>query len=349
MKLRKFLFIALLAAAITIISAYFNFPHLNIFAFLKETSLSNATAVLQTSAPTSAVETTDAPEPEPTTEETQPTTEAPEPTEITEPPFPADMLSSKWGFVYDATAEEYRYTFGDQNRQIKIASITKIFSAWVALQILPADTVITAGEELTWLDEESSRAWIYEGQKLRVETLVQGMIIPSGNDASYVLAVAAGRELLGDPNADARAACDAFIAIMNMQAVANGLSDTHFANPDGIDEPDHYSSPADVLKMAQLAMSNDIIRNAAAIKTMTAYYTSGQTANWTNSNPLLHADGEYYCPNTTGLKTGHTEGAGWCLVSTFEKDGTTLIIGVFGSDTMEARNDDTLKLYEAFR
>lgn len=323
------------------------------FATVATAPVTEATTVPETVADTTAptteptIETTEATQPEtepPTTEPTEP-----EPTETEPTVNPATGLSAKYAFVYDTAAGEYLYTLGGQYDQINIASITKLFSAWVALQIMPSDKVITAGEELTWIDEDSSRAWIYQGQKVTVTTCVQGMIIPSGNDAAYVLAVATGRELLGEPNAGAYVALDAFVAEMNARAQAQGLTGTHFTNPDGIDEEGHYSTPADVLKMAKLALSSATISRAAATTSMTAYYASGETANWTNSNHLLHEDSENYCPNAIGLKTGHTNEAGWCLVSAFDEGDRTLIIGVFGSETIELRNEDTLKLYEEFR
>lgn len=289
-------------------------------------------------------------EPPPTTQPpTQPPTEPPATQPETEPEDPIiSGLSASHGFVYDTATGEYLYTFGEQQQRIKMASITKLFSAYVALQHMDPEETITAGEEVTWIDKDSSRAWIYQGQTLTVTTCIQGMIIPSGNDAAYVLAVATGRVLLDNNEADARSAFDAFVAEMNAQAQALGLTGTHFANPDGIDDPEHYSTCTDLLAIAKLAMTNSTISRSAATAQITAHYTSGQSANWTNSNRLLHSSSPYYCPAAIGLKTGHTDEAGWCLISAFEQNSGTLIIGVFGSDTMDLRDQDTLILYEEF-
>ena len=318
----------------------------------EETTLPEETTEPPTEPPTE-------PTPPPTTEPTEPPTTAPttQPTtqattsapDIGDQPQVVTGLSAKYGFVYNATEGAYLYTFGDQNARIKMASVTKIYSAWVALQYMDPNTVVTAGEEVRWIDTQSSRAWIYEGQKLKVETLVQGMIIPSGNDAAYILAVAAGREILDNNSASARDAFDAFVVEMNAQAQAQGLTGTHFANPDGIDHADHYTTAKDILTMAKLAMANPIISRAAATPSMTAHYASGETSKWTNSNHLLQSDSSDYRANAIGLKTGHTSGAGWCLVSAFDEDGTILIIGVFGSGTIDTRDTDTIKLYEEFR
>ena len=293
---------------------------------------------------------TEPPTDPPTEPSSEPPTQPPTTQPETEPEDPIiSNLSASHGFVYDTATGEYLYTFGDQQEKIKMASVTKLFSAYVALQHMDPDAEITAGEEVKWIDPQSSRAWIYQGQTLTVTTCVQGIIIPSGNDAAYILAVATGRKLLGDSNADWRSAFDAFVAEMNAQAKALGLTGTHFANPDGIDDPEHYSTCADLLTIAKLAMSNSIISRAAATVSMTAHYASGETSLWSNSNRLLHSSSPYYCPTAIGLKTGHTSEAGWCLMSAFEHGSGTLIIGVFGSDTMNLRDEDTLKLYEEFK
>ena len=293
-----------------------------------------------TTQPTQPAETQPAPEPE-----TQPPTQAP-----TEPSKPTiSGLSANHGFVYDLTAGEYLYTFGNQQQSISMASITKLFSAYVALQHMDLKTVVTAGKEVYEIDPESSRAYIYEGQKVTVEMLVRGMIIPSGNDAAYILAVATGRKLLGNSKADFQTALDAFVAEMNNQASKLGLTGSHFANPDGIDHKKHYTTCADVLTIAKLALNNPTIRQCAATAQITQVYVSGESATWINSNRLLQKSSDYYCEEAFGLKTGHTSNAGWCLVSAFDCGDRTLIIGVFGSDTIAQRDTDTLALYKEFK
>lgn len=299
-------------------------------------------------------ETKPEPKPEP---ETQPPTQAPTepptqpPTQApTEPSAPTiSNISASYGFVYDLTNGTYLHSFGNQNKAISIASITKLFTAYVALQHMDLKTVITAGKEVNLIDSNSSRAWIYEGQKVTVEMLVRGMIIPSGNDAAYILAVATGRKLLNDPDASIQSALDAFVAEMNNQASSLGLSGSHFANPDGIDNKNHYSTCADVLTIAKLALNNSTIRKCAATARVTQIYVSGEMSIWTNSNRLLNKNTDYYCEDAFGLKTGHTANAGYCLVSAFDTGDRTLIIGVFGCSSMYQRDIDTLALYKHFK
>jgi D-alanyl-D-alanine carboxypeptidase (penicillin-binding protein 5/6) len=206
---------------------------------------------------------------------------------------------------------------------------------------------MTAGEEVSWIDPDSSRAYIYKGHKVSVEMCVQGMIIPSGNDAAYVLAVNAGRVISGDANISARGAYDAFVAEMNRQAQELGLTGTHFVNPDGMNEKNHYTTMRDLVTIAKLALDNTIIAEAAAIQKMTAIFPSGHFAEWTNSNVLLDKNSSYYCANAIGLKTGSTSTAGKCLISAFQRDGKVYLICVMGCSTNNSRYDDTLALYKA--
>ena len=116
------------------------------------------------------------------------------------------------------------------------------------------DHIITAGSEVDWIDPLSSRAWISSGQQLTVEMLIQGMMLPSGNDAAYILAVGGGRVLAEDPALDRRMALNLFIDEMNAQARALGLTGTHFANPDGIDQEGHYTTANDLITLANAVL-----------------------------------------------------------------------------------------------
>ena len=258
-------------------------------------------------------------------------------------------LKSPYAFVYDTASGAFLFNQGEVNQTIYPASITKLYSAWVALQYMTPETVVTAGDEVKWIDPESSRAWIYKGQKATVETLVAGMLLPSGNDAAYILAVAAGRAILEDPELDAQDALDAFVAEMNRIGPTVGVVDSHFVNPDGIHHEDHYTTMADLAVISRLALEDSIIRKYVSQKSTTGQLVSGQTYNWTNSNRLLHGDSEYYMQDACGLKTGHTDAAGHCLLSAFPIDTGYMIIGALGGTAQTDRYEDTLTLYDMFR
>jgi D-alanyl-D-alanine carboxypeptidase len=270
------------------------------------------------------------------------------PTQAPTLPDPAFPMASSHVFVYDTARGQLLFTAGDPDARISPASLTKLFSAYVALQYLKPQTVITAGEEVTWIDPESSVAFIYRGQKVTVEQCVKGMLMQSGNDAAYILAVAAGRAISGNANLAAKAALSIFIGKMNEMALQLGLENTHFANPDGIDAPGHYTSLQDLAAISALALEHPLIRACAATVKETVTYISGETVNWKNTNELLHPESEFYCEAACGLKTGSTTAAGKCLISAFRQEQGYLIIGVLGSPNEDDRYLDTLKLYHYY-
>ena len=296
-------------------------------------------------------------------EETAPAAEviATEPTEPapTEPPLPPTEtdppesigLSAHTAFVYDTYNSYMMYLGGDGDAPLAPASLTKLMTSYTARQIMDADYVITAGSEVSWIDPQSSRAWVGEGHQLTVEMLIQGMMMPSGNDAAYVIAVGGGRVLAEDPELDNEMALRVFMDEMNAQARELGMKNSHFVNPDGIDADGHYTTANDLVILAQAVMQDDLIMKYAGMAKADVVFASGESITWKNSNYLLHPEmTDYYTPEAIGMKTGSTDDAGRCLISAFtQPDGSYLIIGVLGSNEDPARYDDTLTLYELYR
>ncbi len=281
-----------------------------------------------------------------TTLQTQETTETQ--TEATEPTwmvFPESReLTAKQAFVYDCQKEEFTFLLGKETDTVYPASITKLFTAYVALQYLSPTQEITAGDALELVGVGSSVAGIEKGDVLSVEMLVQAMLLPSGNDASYILAAEVGRILKKDHTLGAWYAVDAFLEEMNKQAKDLGLTGTHFTNPDGYHDADHYTNFKDMAAIGKLSMENETIMRYAKVYKEQITFSDGVIKDWENTNALVNPASEYYCPIATGLKTGQTPSAGSCLLSSFEKDGNEYIIGVFGCPEIEDRFEDTLQL-----
>lgn len=278
-----------------------------------------------------------------TVETVQQTEETTEPA-ITWATYPADReLTAQQAFVYDCGKGEFAYLLGAQTDRVYPASITKLFSAYVALQFLPPEEMITAGAALDLVGIGSSVAQIEKGDILSVEQLVEAMLLPSGNDAAYILADATGKVIAEDDTLSPSAAVEAFMKEVNGQLRAMGLSGTQFTNPDGYHSPDHYTTFAGLVVMSEKVLENETIMKYAA--------TAGETVTlgereleWKNTNALIDPTTEYYCPYATGLKTGQTPSAGSCLLSSFDVEGQQYIIGVFGCPEIEDRFADTLQL-----
>lgn len=271
----------------------------------------------------------------------------------TEPPleaqwmtFPEDReLTAQQYFVYDCEKGAFSTISGAADERIYPASVTKLFTAYVALLFLdPNDSVTASADVLNYVVYGSSVAEIKEGDVLTVAELVEAMLLPSGNDAAYILAAEAGRVIDENPWEDAGAAISSFVAEMNSQAKLLGLTNTHFANPDGIHSDDHYTCFADGAMIGLLAMEDPLIMKLVAVSRDAKNLSSG-TKEWKNTNALIDPDSQYYCPYAVGLKTGQTPMAGSCLLSAFECRGRTLVIGVFGCPEEEDRFEDTLQLF----
>ena len=282
-----------------------------------------------------------------------PTTAAPTVPPTTIPPatIPSTVqITAKNAFVYNCTRDHLAYIKDAGDAVMYPASITKLFSVYVALQYLEPSQQVTVGPIISTTPEDSSFANLAVGDKLTVEDLVAAMLLPSGGDAARVLAVAAGRAIAGDPNLTESAAVERFIAEMNRYALLEGMENTHFVNPDGYHHEDHYTSLQDLLTIGKLSMETELIGKIAGMTEYTATVAAGRTLTWKNTNFLLQESfPEYYCPDAIGLKTGYTSAAGGCLLAAFEKDGDIILIGIFGSADKPSRFSDVMALFNALQ
>lgn len=231
------------------------------------------------------------------------------------PPVTARAFLVENGVTGEVLAQRH-----DRER-LPIASITKLMTVLVALEHARLDDVVTVGEDATEVGEES--IYLRRGERLTVRDLVEAALIQSANDAAVALADDVGGSV------------PAFVAMMNAEARRLGLRDTHFANPDGLDAPGHYSSARDVTRLARIAMRNPFIRDV--VRRRTATIAGGRTlSTW---NDLL---GSF--PGVFGVKTGHTAGAGWSEVAAARAHGVTIYATLLGGASREGRNADLAAL-----
>lgn len=203
-----------------------------------------------------------------------------------------------------------------------MASITKLMTVLVTLEhAKPSDTV-TATDAAAAVGESSIS--LKPGERLTVRELIEAALIQSANDSADALAVHVGRGSL-----------PRFVALMNAKARELRLTRTHFANPDGLDAPGHYSTARDVTRLARIAMRNPVIRDVVSHRT--AHIAGGRTLRtW---NDLL---GTF--PNLLGVKTGHTDNAGWSQVAAARGQGVVVYATLLGEPTREQRNADLAAL-----
>jgi D-alanyl-D-alanine carboxypeptidase (penicillin-binding protein 5/6) len=247
-------------------------------------------------------------------------------------------------FVYDMDRDLFRMRTCEEEDLLYPASITKLFTAYTALQCVPADTQITAGTEIRMIAPLSSVADLQVGDTLTVDQLIGGMLLPSGNDAAYVLAAGIGRILADNPELSNREAVNRFVARMNEEAQKVGMTASHFVTPDGIHDDNHYISVRDFITLGRIAVENEIIAKHASTSKLTVKTAEGRTITWLSSNLMLQIEEWYRCKYAFGLKTGYTTSAGFCLLSYMKVGDRNLLIGVFDCERANARFEDTLLL-----
>jgi D-alanyl-D-alanine carboxypeptidase (penicillin-binding protein 5/6) len=131
---------------------------------------------------------------------------------------------------------------------------------------------------------------------------------------------------------------------MNRQAQQLGMTGTHFTNPDGYHNDDHYTNFSDLVTLSKLSLQDDTIMAGAKISSELITFVTGEQKLWKNTNELVSQQSKNYCPYAIGMKTGQTPRAGCCLLSAFDVKGKTYVIGVFGSPEEHDRFEDTLQL-----
>ncbi|MCI0510424.1 penicillin-binding protein 6 [Chromohalobacter marismortui] len=239
-------------------------------------------------------------------------------------PSPPELSATAW-VLMDANSGKILVEH-NADKELPPASLTKMMTAYIVEREIDAGNI--SGDDKVTISEHAwrtggSRMFLKPGSQVSINNLLKGVVVQSGNDASVALAeYVAG-------------STDAFADLMNQQAARMNLKHTHFMNPTGLPHDDHYSSAHDLAVIAQ-----HIIKDYPDHYEMYSQkYFTWNDIRQPNRNRLLWRD-----PNVDGLKTGHTDAAGYCLVASAKEDGTRLIAVVMGTDSDEARAQETQKL-----
>lgn len=239
-------------------------------------------------------------------------------------PPPPDVAAKSWVLMDAASGDVLAEHDGDA--RLPPASLTKMMTAYIATlemqrgRIHPTDMVTVS--EKAWRTG-GSKMFIEVGKQVSVDDLFHGIIIQSGNDASIAMAEhIAGSE-------------DAFVPLMNAEAQRLGMRNTHFQDATGLPNPGHYSSAHDMAILARAIINADPAHYAIYAQK----YFLWNGIKQPNRNLLLWRN-----DGVDGLKTGHTEEAGYCLVASAKRGNERLIAAVFGTDSEAARANETAKL-----
>lgn len=208
--------------------------------------------------------------------------------------------SASAAVLIDADSGRVLYSY-NQDAQMGIASTTKILTALVAIQYGNLGDVVTVSQTAAYT--EGSSMYLSVGEELRLETLLYGLMLSSGNDAAVAIAEHVGGSVEG------------FAVLMNEMAQQIGMTNSSFANPNGLDQEGHYSTAYDMALLGMAAMDNPTLMRIASTTSITV---EGHTLT-THNRLLSEIDG------CVGLKTGYTQACGRTLVSCVEQNGQRLV------------------------
>lgn len=232
-------------------------------------------------------------------------------------------LNSRAAIIYDRNSKEVIYG-KEENTKRKMASTTKIMTCMVVLEKGElTDTVIVSKKAS---GTGGSRVGLKTGDKVSVQDLLYGLMLCSGNDAAVALAEHVGGSVEG------------FADLMNEKARQLNLSNTHFVTPHGLDNEEHYTTAYELAIMADNALKNNTFSSIVGTKNITINI-NGKPRNLSNTNELLGSMVGVY-----GVKTGFTNGANRCLVTSCKRENLDIITVVLGADTKKFRTQDSIKL-----
>ena len=221
----------------------------------------------------------------------------------------------------------------EKDKRVSVASMTKMVAQIIILEEVEKgnikwDDVVTVSRNAS--DMGGSQIYLEEGEKITVEDLMKGISVASGNDATVAMAeYISGTE-------------EKFVKRMNKKVKELGLKNTHFTNATGLDVEDHYSSSYDMAMIAR-----DLVINHSKILDFSSIYEDYLRENtdnkfWlVNTNKLIN-----FYEGADGLKTGHTDAAGYCLAATAKRNDLRLIAIVLGEKDSKIRNTETMSLLD---
>lgn len=258
-------------------------------------------------------------------------------------PDNAVELSSKGAIIGETTTDEILYEYHADDR-LYPASTTKLMTALVAVEhCKPTDILTVPQSAVEGLFEQGSSVFLKTGEQMAFQDMLAYLLIPSGNDAANTIA----DHISGSPQK--------FADLMNEKAKELGCTNTHFTNPNGLHDENHYTSARDLYLIAKAAMKNDLIRKiVSTVQTdlpVTNMHASTTTITTTNHLISRIKDGRYFNADAIGIKTGTTTPAGFCLIAGFDNGDLEYISVVLGGKKDADTGDigcysDTLKLYK---
>jgi len=257
---------------------------------------------------------------------------------------PSLKIKAKSAILFDVKTGKVLY-YKDPIEPVFPASTAKLLTALVALDWCMEEEEVTVGDELDLVAPDSTLARLKKGQVLTVRNLIEGMLVPSGNDAAYVIAAYVGRKALKSDKASLKDAIFEFINLMNNKAKSLGAINSCFKTPDGYDAIGQYTTAYDMGLIGLAAAASEVIVEVCKKSTARNVFVDGYDVTWVNTNSLIKKDSPKYYPYCIGLKTGTSTMAGKCLIS-LAKNGDKEVLSVVMNSDSQGRWEDSRKLLD---
>lgn len=252
-------------------------------------------------------------------------------------PTPDFTVSSAGAVMIESKTGKILYG-KNENEKLYPASTTKILTAIIAIEnCSPSDKITASYDSVMSLPSGYSNAAIQPGETLTFQELLEMFLIHSANEVGTIFA----EHISGS--------VQNFATLMNQKAASLGCKNTHFTNPSGIHDVEHYSTPYDMALIAQYCMKNESFRNVVSKPSCTITATDKYEERYfRNTNDLLNSRSKYYYEYAIGTKTGYTTQAKRCLIATALKNELELITVILGDSPAmdDSRYRDTIKMFE---
>ena len=235
------------------------------------------------------------------------------------------IINSRIGIIYDRKSGKVIWG-KNENKRSAMASTTKIMTCIVVIENADLNAEVKVSAKAA--GPGGSRLGLKKDDKITIKDLLYGLMLRSGNDAAVALAEYVGKDKEG------------FANLMNKKAKELGLKDTHFVTPHGLDDPEHYTTAYELAKIADYALKNEMFAKIVGTKEHTINI-NGYAKQLCNTNELLG-----YLQGVSGVKTGFTNNAGRCLVTSVNRNDFEIITVVLGADTKKIRTADSINLIE---
>ncbi|MFS0863603.1 D-alanyl-D-alanine carboxypeptidase family protein [Fredinandcohnia sp. 179-A 10B2 NHS] len=252
------------------------------------------------------------------------------------------LIEGKAAVLLDNESGAVLYQKNGEER-IYPASTTKIMTALLAVEMGNMDEIVRVGNETKMKVDNESTAWLVEGSQMNLKTLIAGMMLPSGNDAARTVAIHIAKKDSNNSRLTNEQALAYFAKLMNRRAKEIGATHSHFVNPHGLHDDNHYTTAKDLGIIAREAMKNATFREIVSEQ---KYVDPAVT--YVNRNKLLDPTSGFYFEGANGIKTGFTDEAGYCLISSATRNGKEVVAIVLQSTDASVWTDSITLLEHGF-